>query len=508
VGAATKYGFALHQPRLPASNQQSSRELGNEMRSTPLSDSLSGLMKWLAKDPWRGAFLDVLDRHIGRVLDEYGISEFDELGGLIGLDWAMTLWGCAFEDFLTMDVDGAGNIVGDYLKRRGWKESARNKAYMTGLRHSVMSLYEVSNIQPGRSFFARDLIRGGEPVLVSERTATQTLKPWDRLAMRIVDIRGTMILGGGLLPFEHESSEKLIAALGRFKNRVSTNIPEIIDELGIDRSDLELDRIIGSATNEAELLRNLAPEFSLLFLAELLARIVNRAAPQVTNSDGEDIEFMRLVYRLAEGVTPAQVLAALDQASELNAVSATFWNWLETENRTRKNRKASGTNKLGLITKTDDGSIVLGTIELKSKTLELCVNSETRADRGRRMLEPLLNGLVGAPLVERQTLDQVLSEQDEHGSSFAMQELPSDEQCRIVHEAMDRHYRAQLDQPVPALGNISPRKAAKSKKGRDKLVVWLKLLENQTAKHAPEHPMSSYDVTWMWRELGLYDRRN
>jgi hypothetical protein len=82
-----------------------------------------------------------------------------------------------------------------------------------------MSLYEVSDIQPGRSFFSRDLIRGGEPVRVSERTATKTLKPWDRLAMRIVDIRGTMIIGGGLLPFAHEPSEKLIATFGLFKNR-------------------------------------------------------------------------------------------------------------------------------------------------------------------------------------------------------------------------------------------------------------------------------------------------
>jgi hypothetical protein len=482
--------------------------VANGRRSMPSSDSLSGLMKWLAKDPWRGAFLEVLHRHIGRVLDKHGIPEFDELGGLIGLDWAMTLWGCAFEDFLTMDVAGVGNIVGDYLKRRGWKESAGNKAYMTGLRDSVMSLYEVSNIQPGRSFFARDLIRGGEPVLVSERTATETLKPWDRLAMRLLDIRGTMIIGGGLLPFEHEPSEKLIAAFGRFKNRVSANIPEIMDELGIDGSDLELDRLIGSATNEAELLRNLAPAFSLLFLANLLDRIVNPAVPQLTNSDGEGIEFMRLVYRLAHGVTPAQVRAALDQAPDLNGASETFWNWLEAKNRTRKNRKASGANKLGFMTTMDDGSIVLGTIELKSKTLELCTNSETRADRGRRMLEPLLDGLVGAPLVERQTLDQVLSEHDEHGSSSVMRELPPDEQCRIVHKAMDRHYRAQLDQPVPALGNISPRMAAKSKKGRDNLVAWLKLLENQTAKHAPGDPMSSYDVTWMWRELGIYDQRN
>ena len=89
--------------------------VANGICTMPSSDSLSGLMKWVTKDPWRDAFLEVLDHHIGRVLDEHDISDFDELGGLIGPDWAMTLWVCAFEDFLTKDVEGAGNIVGDYL---------------------------------------------------------------------------------------------------------------------------------------------------------------------------------------------------------------------------------------------------------------------------------------------------------------------------------------------------------------------------------------------------------
>jgi hypothetical protein len=44
------------------------------------SDSLSGLMKWLAKEPWRGAFLEVLEHHIGPILEEYDIPDFDELG--------------------------------------------------------------------------------------------------------------------------------------------------------------------------------------------------------------------------------------------------------------------------------------------------------------------------------------------------------------------------------------------------------------------------------------------
>ena len=482
--------------------------MANGARGMASSDSLSGLMKWLAKDPWRDGFLDVLDRHIGRVLDEQEIPDFDELGGLIGPDWAMTLWGCAFEDFLTKDVDGAGNIVDDYLKRRGWKESAGNKAYMAGLKDSVMSLYEVSDIRPARSFLARDLLRGGEPVSVSERTATKTFKPWDRVAMRIVNVRGTMIIGGGLLPFELETSERLIAAIGSVENQGSADIPAFIDELGVDSDDPKFDRLIGTASHMTDLLRVLAPQFSNYFLKDLLDRMLNSAVPQMTNSDGEDMEFMRLVYRLADDVTDGQVRAALSRAPDLDTASETFWNWLEPKKATRKKRKAGADNKLGFVTTMGDGSVVLGTIELKSKTIELCVNSESRADRGRRMLEPLLGGLVRAPLVERQTLEQAFAEHREHGSSSATPDLPPDEQHRILHDAMHRHYRAQLDQPIPALGNISPRKATRSKKGRDKLVAWLKLLENKSAKHEPDDPMASYDFTWMWEELGVSDLRN
>jgi hypothetical protein len=418
------------------------------------------------------------------------------------------LWGCAFEDFLTKDVEDAGNIVEDYLKRRGWNESARNKAYMAGLKGSVMSLYEVSDIQPGRSFLARDLVRGGEPVRVSERTATKTLKPWERIAMRIVDVRGTAIIGGGLLPFGHELSEWLIDLIGSIENQGAADIAATVGELGIDRNDPEFDRMIAAATNKTEFLRYLAPAFSIYFLSDLLDRMAEPILPQMTNSDGDDMELMRLVYRLTDGVTAAKVRAALNRAPELDAASKTFWNWLEPKIANRKNRKVETRQALGLETTMGDGSVVLGTMELKSRTIELCVNSETRADRGRKMLEPLLDGLVSPPLVERQTLEQAFAEHPEDGSGSPEPELSADEQLRIVHEALDQHYRDQLDQPVPMLGNISPRRAAKSKKGREKLVNWLKRLENRTAEHDPEDPMATYDVTWMWKELGVFNLRN
>jgi hypothetical protein len=65
-----------------------------------------------------------------------------------------------------------------------------------------------------------------------------------------------------------------------------------------------------------------------------------------------------------------------------------------------------------------------------------------------------------------------------------------------------------LDQPIPVLGNKSPRAAVKTAKGRTKVVDWLKILENHTAKmvgHNDER--ATYDLSWLWTELGVTELR-
>lgn len=469
--------------------------------------SLAGLMKWLAREPWRDAFAELLEHHVTSVLDEYELENFDELAGLIDPHWLMTLWGCAFEDFLTTEVEGAGNIVDDYLKRRGYKESAGNKSYMTGLKCSVMSLYEISDIEPGQSFLARDLIRGGEPVRVSERSATKNLKCWDHVALRIVDVRGRSVIGGGLLPFERDGSEVLLAMFGGCSGEVSVDIKEFMDRLGIDRNDPDLALLLGSDPTPTRLLQSMAPVFSSFFLDDLLERSLAPGIPDVFNSDAEKLQFVRLVYPLASGVAGAEICAILNRAPNLEAASQTFWNWVEPGKKRKKKRKTEEQLNFEFVTKTETGSVVLGTIELKSEGLELCVNSEGRAARGRELLEALLDDLVGPPFTELQTLEQALQEQAGHDRLPVDTDLTGGEVRRIIHETMDNHYRAQLDEPIPALGNVSPRKAARSKNGRKGVVAWLKQLENHAAKQDRDGPMASYDATWLWEELGVLDLR-
>jgi len=187
---------------------------------------LSGLIKWMQRPEWRQDFQEVFDAHIGAACEAAGV-EMDRLGELLGDHTAMVLFGCAFEDFTTHVIDEPErNIVDDYLKRRGWKESVINKRYMTALRDSEMSLYEVSEVVPGQSFLARDLLRGGPPVRVSEQTATKTLRQWDRLATRIVELNGKHVMSGGSLPLAHQVAEQAMRAWRAEKRRARRTVKE------------------------------------------------------------------------------------------------------------------------------------------------------------------------------------------------------------------------------------------------------------------------------------------
>jgi hypothetical protein len=102
---------------------------------------LEGLISWSTRERWADQFKMVLEDHVIDACDETG-TDLDEIVSTIGDDLFMgTVWACAFEDFLTREFDDGGNMIDDYLKRRGWKESAATRNYMSGLRHmkSAMS---------------------------------------------------------------------------------------------------------------------------------------------------------------------------------------------------------------------------------------------------------------------------------------------------------------------------------------------------------------------------------
>jgi hypothetical protein len=154
-----------------------------------------------------------------------------------------------------------------------------------------------------------------------------------------------------------------------------------------------------------------------------------------------------------------------------------------------------------------DGAIVLGNVEIKGRILSLSVNSRSRAERGRSLLEPLLAGLVGTPLVETQTVEQMVAAGPSAAPRTLSPGLSAEDERAIVHQSLDRLYAAMLDERIPMLGNMTPVAAAKTAKGRGKLVDWLKLLENHSARQPAGDPIAEYDFTWLWEKLDMADRR-
>jgi len=97
-------------------------------------------MKWLGRDEWRDAFEAALDRHLLPSCKKAGVEVEEVISILDRNQFMMTVWGCAFEDFLTRELDDGRNIVDDYLKRRGWKENASTRSYMSALRTHLEAL--------------------------------------------------------------------------------------------------------------------------------------------------------------------------------------------------------------------------------------------------------------------------------------------------------------------------------------------------------------------------------
>jgi hypothetical protein len=462
---------------------------------------LQGLMKWLARDEWRGQFANVLDDHLLPACRRTG-HDTEEVVAILGKDWFMTtVWGCAFEDFLTREYAGGRNIVDEYLKRRGWKDSASARAYMSGLRRSVISLYEVTDIVRDSSFLARDLVRGGNPIRISERRATHSLRQWDHIATRIVTMGSQAVMSGAVLPYDRETSDKALKLIRNVRKRSSKQKQQLADLLGRDVND----PAIANAFSEDEVLRVAAPAITTLWLIDMIDRATTSPALEVRNSDGDELLFCTAHYPFVAGVTADAIRRALDRCPELYQENPTFWNWLGPR-RPASGLRQSAVKSQSFITTLNDGSLVLGSVELQHQTVVLSVNSRARSERGRALLSKALDGLVAQPLIEIQTLEQARATRDPAPAPSL--DLSEDDRRTIIKDTLDRHYRDLLDQPIPALGNRSPRAAVRTAGGRVKVVDWLKTLENHSTRlDSHNHEIASYNFHWLWRELGVDEFR-
>ena len=238
----------------------------------------------------------------------------------------------------------------------------------------------------------------------------------------------------------------------------------------------------------------------------MLPKALGLSRPTLHNSDGDEVVFHEMRFPLAPKATPNEIAERLTAISSLHRENEAFWNWLDEPASSRPPKPSDDAeNVLGWNVTMEDGRTVLGNIEIKARLLIVNVNSAARAERAAAMLCAALGGLVAAPLTQIQTVEQMMA-QRRNGPRPATEVSP-EIQTTLVHAALDRQYRALLEQPVPMLGNLTPRSAARTKSGREELAVWLNHLENRSRQPEATDPMAIYDFAWLWRELKIEDLR-
>ena len=65
--------------------------------SASTGHDLSGIIKWCAREDWRPRLDAVMAEQFEPAMKACGLG-FQEIGETLGGTWAVTLWGCAFEE--------------------------------------------------------------------------------------------------------------------------------------------------------------------------------------------------------------------------------------------------------------------------------------------------------------------------------------------------------------------------------------------------------------------------
>ena len=112
--------------------------------------AIGNLLKWAARGEWDALQSELYAAHFEPVVD--GVDLSDDALAVLPDDVARMLSMFIIEDFFTTEFGehGERNVIDDYLKRRGWRESVPGRRYLEALRNSTVSLYEVVDVVPGR----------------------------------------------------------------------------------------------------------------------------------------------------------------------------------------------------------------------------------------------------------------------------------------------------------------------------------------------------------------------
>jgi len=364
----------------------------------------------------------------------------------------------------------------EYARRHGEELSPVEARFLRAASDAPLSFAAVTGVEPGRSIDLKDILTG-ESHRVLERSASASLEPGHVVLARVVT-DGDVAVMSGLGPYPLAPSDH---------NRV------------IDFREKFL-RARGSAGRASVKSRSLEV---ILFYRQLVEQALNPRPLELRNTDGDRLEPTTLEFELRCGIREAfdrlaslsVVHSADDMLEDATWSDAGELKEIDIEWGKRSNRLHR-----------DWDNTTLGQITLTPGSIRVSVNSVKRAKKIRGLIEKRLGR---DALYLRQTIesaDALLDPSRRADPAEAAGPQPprvesTPEGRAYVEELNQRHWQAWLDGKVPALGNLTPREAAKTPLGRERLEALL--AEYARRQNASPDNVIRFDEKWTRTELGL-----
>ena len=424
-----------------------SAAVAQSYRPAERSSALAKLMRFAARPKYKELHRAALALFWGDWLSEKPDHQLEEVMTSEQVEIAYNSW-LAFD----FDRGGGRRMLDDYLETEGNKLSSGELNYLNGLRGSHLRLYEILEVKPDQGFEVRDLW-DDRRLYVRERAATRQIVAWDLIVARIGP-------GGDgetvfeTIPYLFRAADKdgLLKGLRKAHQVFTHEFPN--EEI-------------------SDFFKRMAPVFHKLWLE----RVALPPHPKLITGDGEPFIFAKVIFDLLDREEAIRSLA--DRTDIVDHGDGSYV-WLEPAGNFQRS---------------------VGTMIFDEKRVVLETTSQKRAEKARDELANLFGGAARFRAISYEDVEQALKRAPQT-SKQKEPDIPVEEQRKILGEYYEDHYRKWLDEPVPALGNRTPRHAARLKTVRPKLVALLKDFESHSERQRRAGEIA-YDFSWMWEELGL-----
>ena len=409
----------------------------------------------------RAAALHALDSRLVRAVTEFAARRYGERFTARWDEFAAgdrLVLAIPFSAYASR-VDGE-SVLDCYLRERGKRLSGEERGWLESQREAWLSVWEVISVAPNEGATLRDLL-SGEQRSVRDVSASRTLLARDGLLGRVIDHAGLSLLCGvhprTLAPAD--AAGVVVAARKRLRSKALVSAERLRDE-----------------------------EFAraLITLWERRVKTAERRAARpvaLSNTDGDPLlltadhfEFDPALRGSVEDRIASIAGAEREGEAEPGASSFVF-----VVAGNRKHRSWDNT--------------IVGHAEMSEARLRLETNSRKRADALRERVEAACGRLI-----RHRTREHADPLSDKAPRADRQPQSASPEHAQLVLDFKAAHYRAWLDEALPALAGKTPREAARSASGRSSLDVLLKEMENQEAR---VDRGEAFDFSVIRRELGL-----